>query len=147
MRHPFALLAALVMVAGLEGWAFAVSDEPDPATVRFVIIGSCLVIVLLWFLARTAPGAAAPLWPPRRRHAEAPFVDARTRHLETLLSPDAPPGSTTELADLLAAHLPDGIRPSTGLAAFLQAARTGRPLRTPSPQQVAGWLSEIEDAT
>ena len=35
MRHPLALFAGLLVVAGLESWAFGVSDDPDPATVRF----------------------------------------------------------------------------------------------------------------
>lgn len=146
MRHPLALFAGLLVVAGLESWAFGVSDDPDPATVRFVIVGSCLVVVSLWFLSRVTPAAATPAWPSRRRHSDAPFVDARTRHLETLLSPDGPQSSSVELADLLAAHLPDDARVSAGLDAFLRAVQEGRNPRTPSAQQVARWLTEIEES-
>lgn len=145
MRHPIALLAGLVMVAGLEAWAFAATDEPDPATVRFVILVSCMLIMLLWFLGRVGPGAATPQWPARRNHKDAPFVDARTRYLESLLSPDAPPGSSAELADLLASQLPDEFHPSAGLTAFLQAARAGRNPRLPSQQQLGRWLTELEE--
>ena len=146
MRHPLALLAGLIVVAGLEWWAFAASAEPDPATVRFVIIGSCLLMVLLWFLGRSVPAAATPAWPASRHYTHAPFVDARTRQLETLLSRDTPVGSSARLAVLLGAHVPSGVRVSPGLTAYVEAARAGRGVRRPSAQQLARWLSEIEDA-
>lgn len=145
MRHPLAMLAALVVVAGLEWWIFAATAESDPAAVRFVMVTSCLLIVLLWFLARTMPAASTPTWPGRHVPATTPYVDSRTRHLETLLTAGTPAASR-ELADVLADLLPPEAAVSPDLTDYLTAARAGRDLRPPSPRQLGRWLSEIENS-
>lgn len=145
MRHPLALLVGLIVVAGLELAIFAGGDEPDPVTVRTTVVGSCLVMVLLWFLARTTPAAPTPAWPARHRAAKAPYVDTRTRHLETLLSTDAS-GSGHTLAGVLADLIPPEATLPPDLTSYLTTVQAGRNPRPPSARQLSRWLTEIENS-
>lgn len=144
LRHPLVLVGLLIVVAGAELAAFNATIDADPATVRFVVVGSCLLLILIWFLARVSPTATAPVWPSRHAPVPVVAVDADTRRLEALVTPDAPPSYSGQLADLIASLVPPGASVSPALGRYVAAARAGKAPRRPSPTTLSAWLTELE---
>lgn len=143
-RHPLALLVALIVIAGAELAAFNATSDAEPEQIRFVVMGSCLLVTLAWFLARLPTAAKQPAWPSRKPPTDVIVVDADTRRFEALVSPEAPASYTKQLAELLASQAGPDTDLSPSLARYLTGVKAGRRPTKPSPTTLAAWLTELE---